>query len=77
LDVCWNSPSSHTIPIYTQHCKFDNISYTHAHAQMMVIYTYFSVCFTAVAQDEETKMYLIFQLYLLYKEPLMIKIIYT
>jgi hypothetical protein len=26
---------------------------------MMVIYTYFSASFTAVAQDEETKMYLI------------------
>jgi hypothetical protein len=42
LDVCWNSPPSHIILNYTQQCKFDNISYIHAHAQMMVIYTYFS-----------------------------------
>ena len=61
LDVCWDSPPSHTIPNYNQHCKFDDISYVHAYAQMMVIYTYFSASSTVVAQDEDTKMYLIFQ----------------
>ena len=71
LDVCWNSPPSHTIPNYTQHCKSDNISYIHAHAQMVVIYTYFSASFNVVAQDEDTKMYFIFQLYLLYKKQLL------
>lgn len=44
---------------------------------MMVIYTYFSASFTVVAQDEDTKMYFIFQWYLLYKELLTIKITYT
>jgi len=44
---------------------------------MMVIYTYFSVSFTVVAQDEDAKMYFIFQWYLLYKELLTIKITYT
>jgi hypothetical protein len=34
---------------------------THAHAQITVIYTYFSASFTVVAQDEDTKMYFIFQ----------------
>ena len=61
LDVCWYSPLSHTILNYTQHCKFDNISYIHAHAQMMTIYTYFSASFTVLAQDEDTKMHFIFQ----------------
>jgi len=61
LDGCLNSPPSHTILDYIQNCKFDNISYIHAHAQMMVIYTYFSASFTVLAQDEDTKMYFIFQ----------------
>ena len=77
FDGCWNSQPSHTIPNNTQHCKFDNISYIHAHAQMTVIYTYFSASFTVVAQDEDTKMHFIIQWYLLYKELLTIKITYT
>lgn len=75
--MCLNSPPSHIILDYIQNCKFDNISYIHAHAQMMVIYTYFSASFTVLAQDEDTKMYFIFQWNLLYKEPLTIKITYT
>jgi len=50
-----------TFSHYIQNCKFDNISYIHAHAQMMVIYTYFSASCTVLAQDEDTKMYFIFQ----------------
>lgn len=48
----------------------------HAHAQMMVIYTHFNTSFTAVAYDEETKVYLTFQFHLLYTEPLNIKLTY-
>jgi hypothetical protein len=33
----------------------------HVHAQMMLTYTHLNASFTAVAHDEETKMYLTFQ----------------